>query len=210
MKISTIENKIANGHTVVINGEQMAELIVKYYRFCELPLSKWAREELATAKKIVVVPAGEVATVERANGKKATMGLIGGVHTMRDTIKRAKELEAEQKALLKYVFNSGHQFNFNDVISGRIYTTAKGWHKMPEKIRLQALDLFKNWLSGDGMQWQTIERISLDNLPKQYGILGRLILQKSYNCNLVEVRYIAGQCQSTEVRMIKKIIKEEC
>jgi hypothetical protein len=100
---------------------------------------------------------------------------------------------------LKGLISKTTQFNFNNFLSKRFYHKKYGWckFKLNEKSLNEMETLFKS-VVGD-----------LDlNINKSFGIFDRLIIREKYNSKGLICNYIARQNYPSELRTIRKLIKE--
>lgn len=93
-----------------------------------------------------------------------------------------------------------------DVIKGNMYDDVKNCHKvLTQEERGTALRLIKNVLlrhcrGQDSQIIRAINRMSLNNLPKNIGIYRRIMTDQ----------YVAGQEYPSEIRFIKETIRKQC
>jgi len=94
--------------------------------------------------------------------------------------------------------------SMSNVISNRIFDEKKGWRDMRKAERIKHLEIIKQWLlttcNFNSQVYQSINRMSIDNLPKNCGIMNRLTTEG----------YTAGQDYPGELRFIKNYIKRYC
>jgi len=94
--------------------------------------------------------------------------------------------------------------SMGSIISGREYKDGKGWVNMRKAKRVKSLETIKQWLlttcNFNSQVYKAINRMSIDNLPSNCGIMNRLTTDG----------YIAGQDYPGELRFVKNLIKKEC
>lgn len=95
------------------------------------------------------------------------------------------------------------EISLSDIISNR--TLDGNWRDMTETERTEALEkikqvLFNECRGTNTKIYKAISRMSITNLPTNYGILDRLTISG----------YCAGQSYPDEMRTVKQIIVKEC
>ena len=95
---------------------------------------------------------------------------------------------------LKGLINKTNQFNLSNFINKRMYHKNKGHIDfiLSKDLETEIFNLFKDFLGLNNL-----------NLSSSCGIFERLIIEKKD----FEVRYIAGQEYSSEIRYIKKLLR---
>lgn len=101
-------------------------------------------------------------------------------------------------------------YSFSNLINGRHYDNdQEQWTETPVETRIENLNKFKDFLltttRGNSKPAQAIKRLGLYNLPSNYDIFERLVISDRDN----QPRYIAGQDQQAEMKIIKEIIQKE-
>jgi hypothetical protein len=103
------------------------------------------------------------------------------------------------------------QYTFSNLISGREYDyNLYQWIDTPIEKREKALELFRAFLletcRKNSSFYNAINYMTIDNLPNNYGIFERLIIDEDRD----RVQYIAGQEYDGEIKCIKELIRKHC